>query len=89
MRYVDVGSYNWDGRSAHINHEDLLTVDSPEIAQVMTAVIQGRIARSEKITADGKNQKGQSILPTSFQGAKLWARELWLSLEEDLIGDEF
>jgi cardiolipin synthase C len=89
MRYVDVGSYNWDGRSAYINHEDLLTVDSPEIAQVMTNVIQARIARSEKVTADGKNQKGQSIFPASFQGAKLWFRERLLGLEEDLIGDEF
>jgi putative cardiolipin synthase len=89
MRYVDVGSYNWDGRSAHINHEDLLTVDSPEIAQFMTGVIRTRISRSDKISADGKNQKGQSILPPSFQGAKLWFRERFLGLEEDLIGDEF
>ena len=87
-RYVDIGSYNLDGRSAYINHEDMLTVDSPEIAEAMTAEIEARISRSERISADGKNQNGQSILPSYFQGSNEWPMEHAFGVEKDLIGDE-
>jgi phosphatidylserine/phosphatidylglycerophosphate/cardiolipin synthase-like enzyme len=88
MRFVDIGSYNWDGRSADINHEDMLTVESPEIAQAMTAVIQTRIARSVKVDVNG-DADGKSLLPSDLQGAERWLREAILSLEEDSIGQEF
>jgi phosphatidylserine/phosphatidylglycerophosphate/cardiolipin synthase-like enzyme len=87
-RFVDLGSYNWDGRSADINHEDLFTVDSPEIAQAMTAVIQTRIARSVKVDASG-DADGKSLLPSDLQGAERWLREAVLSIAEDSFGKEF
>jgi cardiolipin synthase C len=89
MVYVDVGSYNWDGRSAYINHEDLFTVYSPDIAKDMAAVIQTRIRRSVKVNANGDAQNGKSVLPSDLQGAQKWLHDAALSAGQEYIGQEF
>jgi cardiolipin synthase C len=88
-RYVDIGSYNWDGRSAYINHEDLLTVDNPELAEAMIKIIRARVARSEKINADGTESDGRSILPSYLQGPKGWLKEYLIGVEGEVVGDEY
>jgi len=78
---VFVGSFNFDPRSAKLNTEMGLVIDSPELAQRMNAVLATRIpsdAYEVRLSAAGlqwvEHRDGEWVLHDTEPGASYWRR---------------
>ena len=64
-RMTVIGSYNLDPRSAYIDTELLLAIDSPEFAQHFSEVQYGYLEQSMEVNADGEYIANDNIVANS------------------------
>ena len=83
-RYVFVGSFNWDPRSAEINTEMGIFLDSPELTTQVTELFLNRlpnVAYRLALDADGAiewvaQEKGDTVVYQSEPNTSFWRRTL-------------
>lgn len=72
-RFSLVGSFNLDMRSAYLNTEAMLVIDSPEINETLRGSIEENMTQSNHVLPDGREIPGENYVAPSFTtGKKLY-----------------
>ena len=72
-RFSLVGSFNLDMRSAYLNTEAMLVIDSPEINETLRESLEQNMTQSNHVLPDGTEIPGEAYIAPSFTtGKKLY-----------------
>lgn len=76
-----VGSFNFDMRSAYLDTELMLLIDSPELNQHLRSMAQDNMAQSRHVFPDGSEVPGEAFQPREMP----WSKQLTYGLIRLLI----
>ena len=65
-----VGSFNFDMRSAYLDTELMLLIDSPELNQYLRSMAQDNMAQSRHVFPDGSEVPGAEVQPREMPRSK-------------------